>query len=76
LTIDLFSGKLLGKFPSVAFQLKSILRSMSNAFTVLFLLAICLFVMAIFAVNTFGGRMKLTNMRAPAAQVSLYQTLE
>ena len=44
--------------------------------TVLFLLAICLFVMAIFAVNTFGGRMKLTNMRAPAAQVSLHHTLE
>ena len=61
-------GKLLGKFPAVAFQLQSILRSMTDAYTVLLLLAISTFVFAILGVNLFGGEIRITSLNSPNAQ--------
>jgi hypothetical protein len=61
-------GKLMSKFPGIAFQLKSILSSLSNAYTVLFLLAIATFVFAILAINSFGGTIRIQNLESPIAQ--------
>ena len=64
-------AKLLNKFPSVAFQLNSILRSMADAFTVLFLLAISTFVFAILGVNVFGSKIRIDDLGSPFAALGL-----
>jgi len=60
-------GKLLNKFPGISFQLKGILRSMADSYTVLFLLSIATFVFAILGVNIFGASVSVTNLRSPFA---------
>jgi hypothetical protein len=64
-------AKLLNKFPSVAYQLNSILRSMADAFTVLFLLAISTFVFAILGVNIFGSKIRIDDLGSPFAALGL-----
>ena len=64
-------GKLLNKFPSVAFQFKSIVRSMTDAYTVLFLLAIATFVFAILGVNVFGSKIRVDDLGSPYAALNI-----